>query len=243
MRLFRMGVIWGVVYAITLLPFAFVFLLTGLEAMYQGSWSPFLTRYDLEGLGGSLFPFFIALFCASAVLETRDRRASPPRRPLLGVPMPVWVIAWAVGLMILVASREDEVPMSDDQKRELAASGCINYPRDAIVPLPGSFYVLVYDRRCKTAPKYTVNVSLSDASTPVGPGNAFVAEAEDGTDTGAQRLQVFARIPASRRELQILYDRHSHVLTRNSTVYGLSVSAKPDILPSAMHVPSNRQPR
>jgi hypothetical protein len=230
MRLFRMGWIWGVVYVITVVPLSLFFLLTLVEASYRDSWSPLASPYNLQAFAVLLFPFFLALFVAAVVLHRRDRRLSPPRRSALGVPLPAWVIVWGMTLTILVASRYADAPSSEEQKRELAATGCVNDLRDASSPLPASYFVLVYDRRCPSAPKHTVNVSIQDSSTPTGPGNAFAVEAADGSDASAQELTVFAFVPPSRREVEIRYGGHGRVLTHNALVRGLAISAQEDSL-------------
>jgi hypothetical protein len=220
-----MGCIWGVVYVVTLLPFAFFILLSLVEVSYSDSWSPLVSRDALQSFEVLLFPFFLAVFIAAVVLHQRDRRASPPLRSAFGVPLPAWVVVWVAGLTILVASRQAEPPaLSEEQKRELAATGCMNNLRDASVA-PG-YYVVVYDRRCPTAPQYTVNVSIQGSSTPIGPGNAFVVEAADSAS--AQQLTVLAFLPPARREVAISYDRRARILSHNSPVGGLVISLDPD---------------
>jgi hypothetical protein len=133
-----MGRIWGVVYTVTLIPFALFFLLQFVsEVLFGGSWSPLLSADNLQTFDVLLFPFFIALFVAAVVLHRRDRNAAPPRRPLLGVPLPAWVLVCVVALTVVAASRDATANMPAYQKRDLAATGCLNFMREGSIPSLG----------------------------------------------------------------------------------------------------------
>lgn len=224
--------IWGVVYTVTLIPFALFFLLVSLgEVLIGGSpWSTLLTAYNLQTFEVLLFPFFIALFVAAIVLHRRDRNAVPPRRPPFGVPLPAWVVVCVVALTVVAASRDATANMPAYQKRDLAATGCANFLREGSIPGAANYYIVVYDRSCDRAPKHTVNVSVLDSvgMRPVGPGNALVVEATDSSYESARKLMVFAHVPPSRGELDIVYDAPARVLSHNSSVHGLTVSIGAD---------------
>ena len=243
MRLFRMGAKWTAVYVLTLIPFAFVFLLQYVGEVLFGDGLSALVRADsLQVFETLLVPFFIAVFIASIVLQSRDDRASPPRRPPFRIALPAWVILWIVAITVLVASRDASASLPEAQKHDLAATGCFNSPREASVALPANDYVLVYDRRCDTAPRHTVNVSVQDSIIPVGPGNALVLEAAD-SNASATALQVFAHVTPSRRQLDIVYDARARVLSHASPVHGLEVIIAANSFPNAIRSPATGQPR
>ena len=223
--------IWGVVYVVTLIPFALFFLLQSLgEVLVGGSpWSTLLSADNLQTFEVLLLPFFIALFVAAIVLHRRDRNAATPRRPLFGVPLPAWVVVCVVALTV-AASRDATVNMPAFQKRDLAATGCTNFLREGSIRGPANYYIVVYDRSCDRAPKHTVNVSVLDSvgMMPVGPGNALVVEAMDSSYESAQKLMVFTHVLPSRGELDIVYDSPARVLSHNSSVHGLTVSIGAD---------------
>ena len=224
--------IWGVVYTVTLIPFALFFLLQSLgEVLVGGSpWSSLLSADNLQTFDVLLFPFFIALFVAAIVLHRRDRNAATPRRPLFGVPLPAWVVVCVVALTVVAASRDATANMPAYQKRDLAATGCANFLREGSIPGAANYYIVVYDRICDRAPKHTVNVSVLDSvgMMPVGPGNALVVEATDSSYESAQKLMVFTHVLPSRGELDIVYDSPARVLSHNSSVHGLTVSIGAD---------------
>ena len=257
MRLFRMGAKWTAVYVLTLIPFGLVFLLQYVgEVLFGDGWSSLVRADTLQEFETLLIPFFIAVFIASIVLQSRDDKASPPRRPLFRIALPAWVILWIVALTAFVASRDDSALLPEEQKHDLAATGCLNSPREASVPLPAQYYVLVYDRRCDTAPTHTVNVSVQDSINPVGPGNALVLEAAD-SNVSATELTVYANVPprresqlpadsdphaagaaaSLRHELHIDYDARARVLSHHKLVHGLVVTIAADSFRSAIRAP------
>jgi hypothetical protein len=228
MRLFKMGDGWNLLYIVSALPGSAWLLGMLLGAVVGISWGG--TSFEILFL--LLIPFYLALLAGAVVLHFRDRDADPRRRPPLGVLWPAWVIAFVIvwgGVSTGLSRIGATAPAT---QHDLVAAQCTISLRDDSSPLGSDYHVIVYDRTCPSEPRYTVNVSILSTMRPEGPGNVFIAEADDGSAEVTRRLKVFAFPPQPGRNLEIVYDRRAHVLMHAPEWNAMKITVAMDTLDS-----------
>jgi hypothetical protein len=142
-------------------------------------------------------------------------------------PVPVVVFGLFIATWVLALRLEGMTETSATEQRDARATGCRNSPRDLSVPVASEYRVVVFDRECPSAPRYTVNVSIIDGMEAEGPGNAFVAEASDKSAEGGRALRVFA-FPRPGRFVTIDYDPRARVLSHQPSVNGVTLELVAD---------------